>query len=83
MNMENAYRLMYTAVLVVLSALTLLCLARAVIGPRIADDCPRRVQEQSGDAEGDDEVRPGAAQPRHETGGNDNRRIADGVVARE
>lgn len=37
MNMENAYRLMYTAVLVVLSALTLLCLARAVIGPRIAD----------------------------------------------
>lgn len=37
MNADNAYRLMYTAALVTLSALTLLCLVRAILGPRIAD----------------------------------------------
>ena len=34
---ENAYQTLYTVVLVFLSVLTLLCLVRAIQGPRIAD----------------------------------------------
>ena len=37
MSIGNAYNLLYTAVLVVLSVLALLCLIRAIRGPRIAD----------------------------------------------
>ena len=37
MTIANAYNMLYTAVLVVLSVLTLLCLVRAIQGPRIAD----------------------------------------------
>ena len=37
MTVENAYQWLYTCVLVALSALTLLCLARAIIGPSIPD----------------------------------------------
>ena len=35
--LEQAYSTLYTAVLVVLSVLDLLCLVRAIQGPRIAD----------------------------------------------
>ncbi|MDD3335412.1 MAG: monovalent cation/H+ antiporter complex subunit F [Eubacteriales bacterium] len=37
MNIVDAYRTMYTVALVILSLLTLLCLLRAILGPRIAD----------------------------------------------
>ena len=37
MSIANAYQSLYLAVLVVLSVLTLLCLVRAIQGPRIAD----------------------------------------------
>lgn len=37
MNIAAAYDMLYTAVLVILSVLTLLCLVRAIRGPRIAD----------------------------------------------
>ncbi len=37
MNTDAAYRAMYTAALITLSVLTLLCLIRAIRGPRIAD----------------------------------------------
>ena len=37
MSIENAYQMLYLSVLVVLSILTLLCLVRAIRGPRIAD----------------------------------------------
>lgn len=37
MNVASAYHTLYMAVLVVLSVLTLLCLARAIQGPRVAD----------------------------------------------
>ena len=37
MTIAAAYDMLYTAVLVVLSVLTLLCLVRAIQGPRIAD----------------------------------------------
>ena len=37
MSIQNAYSMLYTAVLVVLSVLTLLCLIRAIQGPRVAD----------------------------------------------
>ena len=37
MNIQSAYNMLYTAVLVCLSILTLLCLLRAVQGPRVAD----------------------------------------------
>ena len=37
MSIENAYQMLYLSVLVVLSILTLLCLVRAIQGPRIAD----------------------------------------------
>ena len=37
MGMSEAYRAMYTVALVILSALTLCCLVRAIMGPRIAD----------------------------------------------
>ena len=37
MTIENAYHLLYVGVLVVLSALTLLCLVRAIAGPSISD----------------------------------------------
>jgi len=37
MNIQNAYEMLYTGVLVVLSVLTLLCLIRAIQGPRVAD----------------------------------------------
>ncbi len=37
MALENAYHGMYVTVLVVLSVMTLLCLVRAIRGPRIAD----------------------------------------------
>jgi len=37
MNIQNAYEMLYTGVLVVLSVLTLLCLVRAIQGPRVAD----------------------------------------------
>ena len=39
------------------------------------------MQEQSGDAEGDDQVGPCATQPKHQTGGDNDCRVADGVVA--
>lgn len=35
--MMQAYQVLYTAALVILSALTLMCLLRAILGPRIAD----------------------------------------------
>lgn len=35
--MTEAYHILYTVALVILSALTLLCLLRAILGPRIAD----------------------------------------------
>lgn len=35
--MMHAYQVMYTTALVILSALTLLCLLKAILGPRIAD----------------------------------------------
>jgi len=53
------------------------------IAPRIAEDRPRRVQEQTGDGEGDDQVGPRAAEPRDQPGGGDYGKVADGVVARE
>lgn len=34
---QNAYQILHTAVLVVLSLLTMACLIRAIAGPRIAD----------------------------------------------
>ena len=37
MSIANAYQSLYLAVLVVLSVLALLCLVRAIQGPRIAD----------------------------------------------
>ena len=37
MTVANAYHTLYMTVLVVLSVLTLLCLVRAIQGPRIAD----------------------------------------------
>ena len=37
MNAAAAYEMLYTVVLVTLSVLTLLCLVRAIQGPRIAD----------------------------------------------
>lgn len=37
MTVAAAYDTLYTAVLVVLSVLTLLCLVRAIQGPRVAD----------------------------------------------
>ena len=37
MTVPSAYEMLYMAVLVVLSVLTLLCLVRAIQGPRIAD----------------------------------------------
>lgn len=37
MSVENAYHTLYVSALVILSALTLLCLLRAILGPRIAD----------------------------------------------
>ena len=37
MSIANAYNTLYTAVLVMLSVLTLLCLVRAIKGPRVAD----------------------------------------------
>jgi len=37
MTIENAYHGLYVTALVVLSAMTLLCLVRAIRGPRIAD----------------------------------------------
>lgn len=37
MSIQNAYEMLYTGVLVVLSVLTLLCLVRAIQGPRVAD----------------------------------------------
>ena len=37
MSIQNAYHMLYLSVLVVLSILTLLCLVRAIQGPRIAD----------------------------------------------
>lgn len=37
MNVASAYHTLYMAVLVVLSVLTLLCLVRAIQGPRVAD----------------------------------------------
>ena len=37
MNIAAAYDLLYTAVLVILSVLTLLCLVRAIQGPSIPD----------------------------------------------
>ncbi len=37
MTVANAYDLLFQAVLIVLAVLTLLCLVRSVIGPRIAD----------------------------------------------
>lgn len=37
MSIENAYHVLYMAVLVLLSLLTLFCLFRAIQGPRIAD----------------------------------------------
>ena len=37
MSIENAYHVLYMAVLVCLSLLTLFCLFRAIQGPRIAD----------------------------------------------
>lgn len=37
MTVANAYQTLYMAVLVALSILTLLCLVRAIRGPRIAD----------------------------------------------
>ena len=37
MNVATAYQTLYMAVLVVLSVLTLLCLIRAIQGPRVAD----------------------------------------------
>ena len=37
MSIANAYNMLYTVVLVVLSVLTLLCLVRAIQGPRVAD----------------------------------------------
>ena len=37
MNIANAYDMLFQAVLVVLAVLTLLCLVRAIRGPRIAD----------------------------------------------
>ena len=37
MNAASAYQMLYMSVLVVLSVLTLLCLIRAIQGPRIAD----------------------------------------------
>lgn len=35
--LENAYHLLYTGSLILLSLLTLACLLRAILGPRIAD----------------------------------------------
>lgn len=35
--MMQAYQVLYTTALVILSALTLMCLLRAILGPRIAD----------------------------------------------
>ena len=37
MSIQSAYHMLYLSVLVVLSVLTLLCLVRAIQGPRIAD----------------------------------------------
>lgn len=37
MSIQSAYHMLYLSVLVVLSVLTLLCLLRAIQGPRIAD----------------------------------------------
>ena len=37
MSVEQAYHTLYMAALVALSVLTLLCLLRAILGPRIAD----------------------------------------------
>ncbi|MEG0268998.1 MAG: monovalent cation/H+ antiporter complex subunit F [Clostridia bacterium] len=37
MTLENAYHTLYTLTLICLSVLTLLCLFRAIRGPRIAD----------------------------------------------
>ena len=37
MSIQSAYHMLYLSVLVVLSVLTLLCLFRAIRGPRIAD----------------------------------------------
>lgn len=37
MTLDNAYSILYTGALVFLSSLTLFCLFRAILGPRIAD----------------------------------------------
>ena len=37
MTIENAYNMLYTGVLTVLSVLIFLCLVRAIRGPRVAD----------------------------------------------
>ena len=36
-NLERAYGILFTGVLIILAVLILLCLLRAVVGPRIAD----------------------------------------------
>lgn len=36
-SLDGAYHILFTGILIILAALVLLCLIRAVIGPRIAD----------------------------------------------
>ena len=36
-SLEGAYQVLFTAVLIILAVFILLCLVRAVVGPRIAD----------------------------------------------
>ena len=36
-NLESAYQILFTAVLIILAVFILLCLVRAVVGPKIAD----------------------------------------------
>lgn len=36
-SLEGAYQILFTAVLIILAVFILLCLVRAVVGPRIAD----------------------------------------------
>ena len=49
--------------------------------PRIADDRPRRLQEQACDRECNDQIRPRAVKPPDNNRRHDNSQIADGIIA--
>ena len=53
------------------------------IGPCIADDGPRRLEEETGDSSRDNKVWPRRSGPRDKTRCNDDADIADGVIAGE